>query len=395
MVSYVLQNEAYVGNLVYWIRNGDKPSAYLDLRDTPTNRIIRCESAHPGIVDPKVWESVQARLRLVSARKSDEMLLEDLRTARSRWRPGKRRPTEIVTGHDLRRGYGKPDEEIITAGAIREAVGRLVEAIKVEMHVVPFEGGYLLDHLLHVGLRVSLPHVRFGGLRWSFPLTGEEREDALLCLAFSPPPLVEHVETFVYRPPGKPRPASDLCPLLTVKTGNSKRSRHPAAIVPFRTLRHAIRFRSTRAEVTLLATIKGRSAVSLRAVAKELSWPVDAVSTLYRKLELRGEPVPPLASQVARRCLTVICPHCGKTRTLALKVVLSLTTDVCFECLHRPPLRSPNPHVFVCPRCGLRRLRSEGASSAPQGEEPTLCHRCQRGPTVVPSHPEAAERATE
>jgi hypothetical protein len=126
MVSYVLQNQAYVGNLVYWFRNGDKPSAFHDLRDSPTDRIVRCENAHHEIVDRRTWESVQTRLRLSSARKSDEMLLDELRAARSRWRPGKRRPVEIVTGQDQRRGYGRPDEEIITARTIREAIGPVV-----------------------------------------------------------------------------------------------------------------------------------------------------------------------------------------------------------------------------------------------------------------------------
>ncbi|MCE7956539.1 recombinase family protein [Acidobacteria bacterium ACD] len=395
MVSYVLQNEAYAGTLVYWFRNGDKPSAYLDLRDTPSDRIIRSENAHPGIVEAETWTAVQARLRLLSTRKSDEMLLDELRAARSRWRPGQRRPAEIVTGRELRRGYGRPDAEIITARTIREATGRLVEALKAEMHVTPFEGGYLLDHLLHVGIRLSLPHARIGRLRWNFPLTGAETEDALLCLAFSPPPFVEHVETFVLRVSRSARPAWSLCPPVTEKPGSPTRSRYPATVVPFETLRHAIRFRSHRAEARLLAALQGRPAVSLEAVAIELSWPVDAARTLYRKLELRGETVPPLTNGIAGRHLTVVCPHCLKARKLSPKVVLSLTTDVCFECLHRTPVRSRNPHVAVCPKCGIRRLRVEGEIPAGEANQPSVCHRCQRKPGAERLPKQTAERAQE
>lgn len=393
MVSYVLQNEIYVGTVVYWLRNGDKPSVYLDLRDSPSERIIRCENAHPGIIERETWVAVQARFRLLSTRKSDEMLLDELREARSRWRPGKRRPAETVTGQELRRGYGRPDAEITTARVIRNATGRLIETIKADMHVTPFEGGYLLDHLLHVGIRISLPHARIGRLRWSFPLTGAEAEDVLLCLAFSPPPVVEHVETFVLRVSSGARPARSHCPPVTAKAGSPTHSRYPAALIPFETLRHAIRFRSRRAEAQLLAALQGRPAVSLEAVAKELTWPVNATRTLYRKLERRGEAVPPLTNGMVGRRLTVVCPHCLKERKLAAKVVLSLTTDVCFECLHRPAVRSPNPHVTVCPKCGLRRLCPEAAPPAGPEQQPSLCHRCQRNQGAERLSRQTAERA--
>src|SRR5664279_1529604 len=105
------------------------------------------------------------------------MLLDDLRAARARWMPSQRAPTEVVTATDLRSGYGKPDGEIITRKKVEEAVGRLLASIGGAMRVTPFDDGYLLDHLLHVGIRTSLPHARCAGLHWTFPFTGDERED--------------------------------------------------------------------------------------------------------------------------------------------------------------------------------------------------------------------------
>ncbi len=87
-VAYVLQNDAYIGTLVYWIRNGDKPSQLLNLRDSDSERMVRCENAHPAIVDRALWHPAQIRLRTSSSRKTDAMLLEELHAARIRWRSG-------------------------------------------------------------------------------------------------------------------------------------------------------------------------------------------------------------------------------------------------------------------------------------------------------------------
>jgi DNA invertase Pin-like site-specific DNA recombinase len=349
MVSYVLQNEAYAGTLVYWFRNGDTPSALLNLRDSASDRVVRCENAHPALIERGLWASVQARIRTASPRRTDEMLLTDLRAARARWRPGKRPPKEIVTAPDLRCGYGKSDNEIITAKKVAEASGRLVTSVGAAFHVTPFEDGYLLDHLLHVGIRVSLPHARFGGLHWSFPFTGEEQEDVILGLAFAPPPIVEHVETFVFRVSQFKKRPHVVRLVLEPTMETQHHARFPAGTAPVAPLRHAIRFRGKRAEELLLGTIQGRDRVSLETVATELSWPVASTRALYRKLEIRGEAVPPLTNGRVGKRLTVTCPHCLRPRSLAPAVVLSLKTDVCFECLHRPPLITPNKLVAECP----------------------------------------------
>jgi len=304
------------------------------------------------------------------------MLLEELRAARLRWRPGKHPPKETVAGSHFRSGYGRPDGEVISSRRVTEAIGRIVSSIGREMHVTPFEEGYLLDHLIHVGFRLSLPHARFGGLHWSFAFTGAETEDVILGLGFSPPPIVEHVETIVFRISQFRHRACSVCPLLEPKPGRRLHARFPADVAPVETLRHAIRFRGKRAEERLPGAVRGRATISLEAVADELSWPVESTRSLYRKLEIRGEAVPLLTNGLVGRRLTVTCPHCLRTRSLAPAVVMSLKTDVCFECLHRPPVITPNRLVAECPSCGARRLLTQAQAASRSAGLRTPCRRC-------------------
>lgn len=376
MVSYVLQNEAYNGTLLYRFRNKERPSDLLNLRDGASDRVIRCEGAHAAIVPHALWDAAQARLRTISHRKTDGMLLRDLQAYRARWQPEKNVPEEVVTGSDLRRGYGRPDVEIITTAKVEEASARVFKAVGEQMLVTPFEGSYLIDHLLHVGVLVSLPHARFGGLHWNFSFTGEEREDVILGFAFSPPPSVQHVETFFFRASHFRRRVRNVQPLLDIDARKQRYTRLGPEEVPISLLRYAIRFRGTRAEARLLEALRGRTKVSLRAIAEEIGWPVASARTLYRKLEIRGENLPALKNTRSRKRLTVICPHCLRSRSLAPAVVLSLRTDVCFECLHRPPVRTPNRLVVVCPDCGMRRLLTPSDVARRSGGLETPCRKC-------------------
>jgi len=246
------------------------------------------------------------------------------------------------------------------------------------MHLTSFDDGYLLDHLLHVGIRTSLPHARFGGLHWSFPFTGDECEDIVLGLAFSPPPIVEHVETFVFRVSRFKKRAQTVHPMLGGEMKTRRYARFPPDAVPVDLFRFAIRFRGKRAEERLLDAVQGHTSVSLEAVAGKLSWPVKSTRALYRKLEIRGEAVPPLTNARVGKRLTVACPHCLRTRSLAPKVVLSLKTDVCFDCLHRPPVIVPNKLVAVCPACGARRLLYKNEVARLSAGLKTLCRSCSR-----------------
>jgi hypothetical protein len=375
MAAYVLQNDAYNGSLVYWFRRGDRPSELLNLRDSNSDRVVRCENAHPAIIDRATWDAVQEKLRASSHRKSDADLLAELSEARGRWRHGKRTTKEIVTAQELRRGYGKPDRELIGEERVTAAIEAVGALIGREMHVTPFEGGMLIDHLIHAGFSVSLPHARLGGLHWNFAFTGDETEDIVFGLAFSPPPAIEHVETFLFRM-SHFRTRQNACPVLDVNAKSKRYARFGAADVPVDLLRHAVRFRGKRAEDRLLETLEGRTSVSLEQIAAELGWPARPTRTLYRKLDLRGVSLPPLKNRPRGRRLTVTCPHCLRKRSLTPGVVLSLKTEVCFECLHRPPVITPNRLVAECPECGARRLLTPSAAAARSQGLATPCRAC-------------------
>ena len=141
-------------------------------------------------------------------------------------------------------------------------------------------------------------------------------------------------------------------------------------------LKHAIRFRGKRAEERLKAALEGIARVSLFAVSQRLGWPVATVRSLYRKLEFRGEPLPELANASPRTKVQMTCPHCLRVRFLSPKVALELETDVCFECLHRPPVRTSNRLVAVCPQCGARRLLAPNQVARRSSGLETLCRRC-------------------
>jgi len=375
-VYHLLQNEAYRGALAYLCRNGEKRSALLKLRENDSGRVVRFENAHTAIIEPSLWAPVQARLRAASTSRTDDTLLAQLRAAHARWRPGERAPQEEVIAADLRSGYGKPDREIITTKKVETAVKQLMASIGVVMQVTALDDGYLLEHLLHLGIRVSLPHARFGDLHWTFPLAGDACEDVVIGLAFSPPPLVEHVETFVFRVSQFRKGTRFVHPVLDSDTKSRCYSRFPPDKVPANILRQAIQFRGRRAEVRLLDTIRGRAPVSLRAVANELSWPVTSTRTLYRKLECRGEGVPPLRNHRPGKRLSVTCPLCLRTRFLAPAIVLSLNTDVCVDCLHGPLVIGPNKLVAECPACGARRLLYKSEVAARSAGLQTPCRKC-------------------
>ncbi len=372
MVMYFLRNEAYAGSLVYRFGNGSSRSDRMNTRDTPSDDIVRCESAHDPIVEKEIWTQTQTRLAAMSRRKSDAALLADLEAARERW--GCVVLKETMTGTALREHNSARD--ISTIGDASElAKDSLQKKLSERFHVRRFEGGVLLDHLLHIGFKVSLPHAQFGGLQWDFQFSGDEQEDVILGLGFSPPPGPQHVETFLFRMAPFRKGRRHVRPRID-SADDPVYSRFPADAPPVDLLLHAIRYRGTRAEKELLRILRGREKVNLKQVASELAWPARSVRTLYRKLEIRGEVLPALRNGTPAKRLTVTCPHCRRDRSLSATTVLSLRTDVCFECLHRPPQLTPNKLVAECPLCGARRLLypSEVASRSSGLETP--CRKC-------------------
>jgi hypothetical protein len=194
-VLTVVDTGINAGALVYWFRNGDSPSALLNLRDSASDRVVRCENAHPALIERDLWDSAQTRIRAASPRRTDEMLLADLRAARARWRPGKRPPKEVITAPDLRCGYGKPDnkvdpEKMKPGMRIRGRVetGRVADALVVPSDaVVPTEEGPFVWVPNGRGVRRVRVTVGRRNDEWVEVLSGLATGDSVLRVAPSSP----------------------------------------------------------------------------------------------------------------------------------------------------------------------------------------------------------------
>jgi DNA invertase Pin-like site-specific DNA recombinase len=376
MISYVLQNESYVGNLVYQIRRQRKRSVLFNLGESSEAEITRCEGAHEAIVERSTWKSAQERLSSNRLRKTDDDLLGELKSRIRLWCPTAKRIV-LPPVHFLRKGYGGPDT-VIVAKALKAALVRLRDQLEKNFHVDEFEGGFLLDHLLHVGVTSSLPHARFGRLHWLFAFDGINACDVALGLAFSPPPRIEHVESFLFRM-SRARGHKTVRPPLDSSGSHRKaysRFSHVDSLAD--ALRHQISHRGKRAETVFLNRVRQEDKLSLRHVADDLGWPLPVTRSMYRRLDLRGETMPPLRGGTRVGRITVTCPHCLRDRLLAPSTLLRLQTEVCFDCLHRPVVKTRNRHVAICPACGEKRLLTDSELKARSNGTETLCLRCSR-----------------
>jgi hypothetical protein len=373
MVSHVLRNEAYAGNVVYRVHGGELRSRLRSLEGSSSDRIIRCEGAHEAIIGSEMWRSAQERLRANSRRQTDADLLNALNTARTRWHVSQPKHREVVTASNLREGYGRPDAECMGKEAPR-ALEALRNALRSGSAVDKLEDGWLIDHLLHVGFKVSFPRARFGGLHWRFQFTGDEREDVILGLGFSPPPCVRHVETYFFRATRWRQ--SEARPPVAASAARGQYRRIDTVEDLMRALNHAIRFRCKRAEELFRNAVRREPKLTLAKVADRLGWPVAATRKVYRTLELRGEKLPPLSNGTPGVKVRMTCPHCLRVRSLAPKIAVSLETEVCFECLHRAPVRTPNKLIAICPKCGSRRLLYPSEVAARSAGLDTQCRAC-------------------
>lgn len=375
MVSYVLQNEVYRGVLTYRFREGQTRSALVNVRGSAALEHARCERAHEAIIDEQTWNTVQAKLRSRSMRRTDQDLLDELKGMIRRWRPDTKRIV-LPAAADLRNTLGDRDVEII-GGALPSAILRLKTLLEPHFHIDDLEGGILVDHLLHVGIASSLPHARFGSLHWSFDFARVTGSDVVLGLGFSPPPVIAHVETFVFKMSHLHQHRS-VHPSLSNPTHSRKYHRVAGEddLVSF--LKYLIRFRGVRAEKVFIEAIRKHELVSIRSLADELQWPVTKTRLMYRKLSLRGVALPQPRSGRPGRRISVTCPHCFKQRLLLPETLLRLETEVCFECLHRPVARTNNRLVVTCPRCGDKRLLLNYEVKELRDGVHSLCGACNR-----------------
>lgn len=366
-IGYMLHNELYAGNMVYRLRRSGRRSVTRSL-DPESPRVIRCENAHPAIVTRDLWLSVQRRLEQTSSRKNDAQLTDQLATHRLRWR---QHLDEVEGDAEMLRGEAaaEVDDETVDAASTS-----LTNRLRERFHVETLDGGVLLDHLLLVKFAGSQPYARFGDLRWRFTFDELEDADVVLGLGFSPPPMVQHVETFFFRQSKLLMRHRAVNPHLNALKGQLFRRVSDEDDL-FAVITRAFRYRGTRAETAFCAAARTSRKVSLTELARALGWPVSLTRSMYKRLSLRGVDLPPLKNGATAARVKVTCPHCYRARHLTPKVLAGLDTDVCFECLHRPVVKRPNPFVEICPACGARRTKSEAATAKSDAK---LCGRCNR-----------------
>jgi hypothetical protein len=185
---------------------------------------------------------------------------------------------------------------------------------------------------------------------------------------------VGHVETLFFR--AIKRQPQESLPLVNATAGSGHHRRILGVEELERALRQAIPFRSKKAELLFRSAVLGQTRLNLATVAEQLRWPAAAVRTMYRKLEFRGEPLPPLVNGTSVVKVQMTCPRCHRIRFLSPRVAVRLHTDTCFDCLHLPPVPKPKRLAAVCPRCGLCRLLTPLQVKQRSAGLETLCRLC-------------------
>jgi|GEM_PF-3596329 len=213
--------------------------------------------------------------------------------------------------HRFRGGYTEA-LEVAYADQFAQAQASISAKLRTTYLVEPFEGGLLIDRLLHVKFQAAWPRARVGRLHWEFHFLGTETEDVTIGLCFSPPPDVRHVETYVLHTSKftkrKQTVGVSLCGKGPKRFVHIKDTSHL-----LRTTEYAIYWRNKRAERQLLLHLQACTVINLARVARDLGWKANTVRVMYKRLIAQGELLPARARHQGAR-ITVICGRCKKTR---------------------------------------------------------------------------------
>jgi len=378
-VSYVLSNPAYAGCSHYTFREGRSRSELRNLWAPGEDSRVRAEAAFEAIIERDLWDRAQKRLAGRTWRKSNRDLALELRDAYERWGFTEEKMLTVLGEHAcwetyanrFRNGYAEA-LEVAYASEVAAAKKTFETLVGAHFEVREFEGGILLDTLLHLGYKVAWPRARRGGLFWEWPYQGDELEDVTVGFAFTPPPDVRVAEVFLFQTAKFKAPKSFVRRALSAKRAPNRFVLADSPDRITRYLQSAIYFRGHRAERQLLAAVAEKPMVNIAALARELGWQEHATRVIYLKLAERGAPVPPMKGKHGRR-IDVICPKCHGVRRLRLSEALQLTTDICRECHHRRPT---NKVSVMCPRCGRTREFFPSQVCVMKDGEHSLCHEC-------------------
>jgi hypothetical protein len=338
-VSYILSNPAYSGAVRYSLWRGGRRSQFFDLRgDSEPDTIVTTRDAHEAIVSAKFWCEAQKRLGARTHRKTNAALGVELRALFEKWGfvsadavNASPNACWSTYGNRFERGYSDALAQACET-EISEAVAKVRSGL-VDDHLdvkdIP-DDGWLVNNVLHIRTKVGWPRAAKYGIQWDFAFSGCEVEDVTLCLGFAPAPHVKHVETFVIMTQRGKRHAHHLKPNVFDR-GRLRGRRLPADGSLLSPLRHALQWRSRRAETAFCEALKQYDVVNLAKLARDLGWSPDAVRRMYLRMKTAGLPVPPLKMAHGRRIL-VTCPDCGWERSLTPAAALALTTGICRRC---------------------------------------------------------------
>jgi DNA invertase Pin-like site-specific DNA recombinase len=371
-VTQILTTEAYKGTIVFHVRNGKKPSR-MEEPGADSENLARCENALEAIIERDQWKEAQEILARRRTRTTDTCLAALLQEARELWHPSKMSMPEVTNARDLRDGYGRSDEEIIGAH-LDSPIQNTLAALRQHFLVEPLQRGWLVEHILYLGIAVSLPHARAGGLHWRFEIDPADDFDAVIGLGFSPPSKIAHVETFIFARSSSPRNRT-LRPLILRRKTKEPYLR-PTTISDLAIhLRNAMPYRGPRAEAWLLGCLQGKRVVSLAKVSAGLGWPVTSVRCLYRRLERRGLDLPRIHGPGGSN-VSILCPQCVTEWRICLRLAVHLESDLCPVCQYRNTGIDRRSHVEVaCPMCRKSRLVRRAKVNGPDGK-PSLCRHC-------------------
>lgn len=374
-VGYVLRNPAYAGFSRYTVRSKRQRSQVENASSAPA---IITAGAYEPIVELEIWQKAQMLLGDRTWRKTDRDLANELRTAYEKWGHVEAAMMNCLDDHACFETYanrfrnGYPEAlEIAYGDQYQQAKGSLLELIKAHFDVRDFEGGWLLDTLLHVGFKAAWPRARWGSLFWEWEYRGDEVEDITVGFAFTPPPEVRVVDVFLFQT-GKFSVRKQWVRRKLTATKPPNRfvlSDSPDRIVRY--FQHAIYFRNVRAEQVLIAAASQTPLVNVAELARRLGWNENATRVIYEKVLARGV-VPPMRQRHGRR-VEIVCPRCSVTRRLPVSEALALKSDICFECHRAMPTTKK---IVKCPTCGRERVRMPSEIAAMKEGENSLCHDC-------------------
>lgn len=365
-VHKILRNPIYAG--IAKIRCTPSPNF-------PTGETIHTPGAWPAIIHLDTWRAVQDRLDRSLWERTPPGLAEQLKRAFERSGALNRKAIDVPTWETYLRHFKNGTQEALAlayAPRIQQAERRILDTLRETFTITKEDGIYILNGLLRVRITPSFPRLLRRGVYWEYRFHPDDPQDVTIGLAFSPPPVVCVLQTFLFHN-NRYRPRQrTIHPNLYGRTNYHQT--YGRTLPQIVTALHRHQYRDARhAKEQLLAALREYDRVSTREVARRLGWPYHTTYALYRSLARDGHHLPPL-KQGRKGFVTVTCGACKQDRTMGLWHALKLKTDLCGQCWQTT--RCSSWTDVTCPSCGkVRRYSAKELRRLAHGTS-THCVHC-------------------